>query len=133
MTESQTPYATDADPLSQLTAALYAVRRQKSALEKQEKALLADIRPLIDPQFDKLSKDKQPDAPDPSLACGGFQITRGEGINRTILADLLLERGVAAEIVAYATRSTPYFKYLVKERYSDKPDRAGRPSKQGVL
>ena len=124
MTENQTSYATDTDPLAQLTAALYAVRRQKSALEKQEKVLLADLRPLVDPQFDKLAQNKQPDSP---VVCGGFQITRGEGINRTILADLLLERGVAAEVVAYSTRSTPYFKYLVKERYADKQGKAGRP------
>jgi len=46
------------DNLPDLLKSLYDIRTQKRALDKTEKAILADLKPLVDPKFDAL-----PDAP----------------------------------------------------------------------
>jgi len=93
--------------LPDLLKTLYDIRTQKRALDKTEKAILVDLKPLVDPKFDKL-----PDAP---VVESGIALTRIVGISRSIQADLLLERGVSPDIVDYATKTTTYFKYLTKE------------------
>ncbi len=93
--------------LTELLASLYNVRQQKSALEKVEKAILVELKPQVDPKFDAL--------PGEPIVAGGLVLTRGGGVSRSISSDLLLERGVAAEIIAYATKTTTYFQYRVKE------------------
>jgi len=95
------------DNLSALLKNLYDVRRQKSDLEKVEKVILGELKPLVDPMFDKL-----PDAP---VVENGIVLTRVAGTSRSIQADLLLERGVDPSIVSYATKTTTYFSYRVKE------------------
>jgi len=95
------------DNLSDLLSNLFEVRTQKSALEKTEKAILAELKPLVDPKFDAL-----PDAP---IVGGGVALTRTVGTSRSVQADLLLERGVSPDIVNFATRTTTYFSYRVKE------------------
>jgi len=95
------------DNLSDLLKTLYDIRTQKRALDKTEKAILADLKPLVDPKFDAL-----PDAP---VMENGIVLTRTTGTSRSISADLLLERGVSPDVVSYATKTTTYFKYLVKE------------------
>jgi len=92
--------------LSDLLRILFDTRQQKSALEKTEKAILAELKPLVDPMFDKL-----PDAP---VVEDGIVLTRSDGMTRTISSDLLLERGVSPDVIHYATKETPYFKYLTK-------------------
>jgi len=99
------------DTLSDLLKSLYDVRDQKKALEKTEKAILADLKPLVDPMFDKL--------PDTPVVEGGIALTRIAGTSRSISADLLLERGVSPDIVNYATKTTTYFRYQVKEETGD--------------
>ena len=94
------------DNLSALLKNLYDVRRQKSDLEKVEKVILGELKPLVDPMFDKL-----PDAP---VVENGIVLTRVAGTSRSIQADLLLERGVDPSIVSYATKTTTYFSYRVK-------------------
>lgn len=93
--------------LSSLFQSLYDVRQQKNTFDKTEKAILADIKPLVDPMFEKL--------PDTPVVENGLAMTRIAGTSRAISADLLLERGVSPEIVDYATKTTPYFQYRVKE------------------
>jgi len=93
--------------LSDLLRSLYDIRQQKNALDKTEKAILAGLKPLVDPKFDAL-----PDAP---IVEGGIVLTRTPGASRSIQADLLLERGVSPDIVRYATKETTYFRYLTKE------------------
>jgi len=95
------------DNLPDLLKTLYDVRTQKRALDKTEKAILADLKPLVDPKFDAL-----PDAP---VVENGIALTRTVGTSRSIQADLLLERGVSPNVVDYATKTTTYFKYLTKE------------------
>ena len=95
------------DNLSNLLKTLFNTRQQKNALDKTEKAILADLKPLVDPMFDKL-----PDAP---VMEGGIVLTRIAGTSRSIQADLLLERGVSPDVVSYATKTTTYFSYRVKE------------------
>jgi len=95
------------DNLPDLLKTLYETRQQKNALTKTEKAILDDLKPLVDPKFDAL-----PDAP---VVENGIALTRTAGTSRSIQADLLLERGVSPDIVSYATKTTTYFKYLVKE------------------
>ena len=95
------------DNLSNLLKTLYDIRQQKNALDKTEKSILADLKPLVDPMFDKL-----PDAP---VVENGIVLTRVAGTSRSIQADLLLERGVDPSIVSYATKTTTYYSYRVKE------------------
>jgi len=95
------------DNLSNLLKSLYDTRQQKNALDKTEKAILADLKPLVDPKFDAL-----PDAP---VMENGIALTRTAGTSRSIQADLLLERGVSPDIVNYATKTTTYFSYRTKE------------------
>jgi len=95
------------DNLSDLFRTLFDIRQQKNALDKTEKTILADLKPLVDPMFDKL-----PDAP---VVEGGVVLTRIAGTSRSIQADLLLERGVDPSIVSYATKTTTYYQYRTKE------------------
>lgn len=105
-------YAGESDnDLSALVASLYAIRAQKRELDKTEKELLAELKPLVDPQFDVLPKTP--------VEAGGLVLTRIAGTSRSISADLLLERGVAAEIVSYATKTTEFFQYRVREAKSE--------------
>lgn len=82
---------------------LYDVRRQKADMDKLEKAILADLKPLVDPKFDEL--------PDEPIVADDVKLSRLQGVSRTISADLLLERGVAADVIAYSTKTTTYFQY----------------------
>ena len=59
------------DNLSQLLQSLLDVRKQKSALEKTEKAILARLKPLVDPKFDAL--------PEEPLVSDGIQLSRSSG------------------------------------------------------
>jgi len=95
------------DNLPDLLKTLYDARQQKNALTKTEKAILDDLKPLVDPMFDAL-----PDAP---VVESGIALTRTVGTSRSIQADLLLERGVSPDVVNYATKTTMYFSYRVKE------------------
>ncbi len=95
------------DKLSNLLKELFDIKTQKNSLDKLEKSILADLKPLVDPMFNKL-----PDAP---VVGGGIALTRIAGTSRTISADLLLERGVSPDIVDYATKTTTYFQYRTKE------------------
>ena len=94
------------DNLSSLLKTLYDIRTQKSALDKTEKSVLADLKPLVDPMFDKV-----PDAP---VVENGIVLTRIAGTSRSIQADLLLERGVSPDIVDYATKTTTFYQYRTK-------------------
>ena len=96
------------DNLPDLLKELYDIRTQRNALDKQEKSILAEVKPLVDPMFDAL-----PDAP---VVGNGIALTRISGTSRSIQADLLLERGVSPDIVNYATKTTTYFSYRVKEQ-----------------
>ena len=95
------------DNLPDLLKSLYDTRTQKNALDKMEKAILAEIKPLVDPTFDAV-----PDAP---VIESGVVLTRIAGTSRSIQADLLLERGVSPDIIAYATKTTNFYQYRTKE------------------
>ena len=97
--------------ISGLVARLYGIRVRKRELDKAEKELLAELKPLVDSQFDVLPK-----AP---IEAGDLLLTRVSGTNRTISADLLLERGVSPEVVSYATKTTTFFSYRVREAKSE--------------
>ena len=106
---------TDSKPinnkLTELVSSLFTVRQQKSALEKVEKSILDELKPMVDPQFDEKG-----------IAChaGDLVLSRTTGTSRTISGDLLLERGVAPDIIADATKTTTYFQYKVKEQGENK-------------
>ena len=93
--------------LPDLLKTLYDIRTQKNALTKIEKAVLDDLKPMVDPMFDAL-----PDAP---VVESGMVLSRIAGTSRSIQADLLLERGVSPDVINYATKTTTYFSYRVKE------------------
>ena len=94
--------------INNMVAELYDTRQKKSELEKLEKAILEALKPLVDPKFDEL--------PDEPIVAGsaefGVYLTRAHGTTLTIKGDLLLERGVSPDIIAYATTTTKYFRYL---------------------
>lgn len=93
-----------------LIAQLYALRQTKAAIEKQEKILLADLKPLVDPELDSLpDSDKTA-----KLMYGDHELARVPGMNRTIKADKLLERGVSPDIVDYATDTVTYYQYRIR-------------------
>lgn len=106
------------DDLVGLVSALYDVRKQKSALEKVEDEILSQIKPLVDPELNKLRGvefDVGKKEPTVSMVVGSFSLQRIPGTHRTISADLLMERGVAPDVIAYATKISLYFQYKVKE------------------
>ena len=90
--------------INNMITELYDARQKKAELDKLEKAILEALRPLVDPKFDAL--------PDQPIVSGDIQFSRSSGVNRTIKGDLLLERGVAPDIISYATTTTKYFRYL---------------------
>ena len=86
---------------------LHAIRQAKSSLEKQEKGLLADIKAEIDPLLDASGiTDYQ---------AGELIVSRIAGTNVSIKSELLMERGVAPDIIDYATKRSGYFQYRIKE------------------
>ena len=99
------------DNLTSLVANLYDIRKQRSALEKVEKTILAEIKPLVDPQFDELNERGE----EAARVADGIRLLRIQGTSRSISSDLLLERGVAPDIIAYCTKTTNYYQYRVKE------------------
>jgi len=110
------------DNLSDLLKILYDTRTQKNALDKVEKAILADLKPLVDPMLDKVAESEGSRSTElgvlpssPVINAGGITLTRIVGTSRSIQADLLLERGVSPDVVSYATKTTSYFSYRVKE------------------
>lgn len=92
--------------IDSLITNLYEVRQQKSVLEKTEKTLLAELKPLVDPTFELDSA---------LIRAGNLVLTRIIGASRTIQGDLLLERGVAPDVIAFATKVSPYYQYRIKE------------------
>ena len=99
------------DRTQQLIIDLGDVRRSKAELDRQEKAVLSEMKPLVDPAFDSAAKDRP--GVRFALRAGDLELTRVAGISRSVSSDKLLERGVSPEIVAYATRTTSYFQYRV--------------------
>jgi len=93
--------------LTNLITELHNTRQQKTDLEKLEKAILESLKPLVDPKFDEL--------PDQPVVVAGIFLRRTAGESRTISADLLLERGVAPDVIRYATKTTPYFRYSTRK------------------
>lgn len=96
------------DNLSDLLKSLFDIRQQKNALDKTEKAVLADLKPLVDPKFDAL--------PDQPITDSGIILTRIAGASRSIQADLLLERGVSPDVIAYSTKTTTFYQYRTREQ-----------------
>ena len=103
--------ATRSGDLHDLLRSLYSIRQQKSDLEKTEKAILVNLKPLVDPEFDNLEKADGKVA----VGTGNLLLTRITGTSRTIKSELLLERGVSPEIVNYATKTSIYYQYKVRE------------------
>jgi len=93
--------------INNMIAELYDTRQKKAELDKLEKAILEALKPLVDPKFDAL--------PDQPIVSGDIQFSRGAAESRTIKGDLLLERGVAPDVIAYATKTTRYFRYLTSK------------------
>lgn len=92
--------------INNMVTELHEYRQKKTEAEKMEKAILEALKPLVDPKFDKL--------PDQPIVVGDIQFTRTPGENRSISADLLLERGVAPDVVSYSTKVTKYVQYRTK-------------------
>ena len=93
--------------INNMVAELFETRQKKAELEKLEKAILEALKPLVDPKFDAL--------PDQPIVSGDIQFSRSAGESRSIKSELLLERGVAPDVIAYASKVTKYFRYLTSK------------------
>jgi len=93
--------------INNMVAELFETRQKKAELDKLEKAILEALKPLVDPKFDAL--------PDQPIVSGDIQFSRSASESRTIKSELLLERGVDPSIIAYATKTTSYFRYLTSK------------------
>ena len=93
--------------INSMVTELFETREKKKELEKLEKAILEALKPLVDPKFDKL-----PDAP---IVVGEIEFSRSAGESRRVDPELLLERGVAPDVIAYASKVTKYFRYLTSK------------------
>ena len=93
--------------INNMVAELFETRQKKAELDKLEKAILEALKPLVDPRFDAL--------PDQPIVSGDIQFSRSASESRTIKSELLLERGVDPSIIAYATKTTSYFRYLTSK------------------
>jgi len=97
-----------------LVASIFSVRQQKSALEKTEKAMVGELKPLVDPHFDNC-EDLGIPVSEFVLHAGKLDLLRTMGTNRSISADKLLERGVAPDVIQSATGTSTYYQYRIKE------------------
>jgi len=93
--------------INNMVAELFETRQKKAELDKLEKAILEALKPLVDPKFDAL--------PDQPIVSGDIQFSRSASESRTIKSELLLERGVAPDVIAYASKVTKYFRYLTSK------------------
>ena len=93
--------------INNMVAELFETRQKKADLDKLEKAILEALKPLVDPKFDAL--------PDQPIVSGDIQFSRSASESRTIKSELLLERGVAPDVIAYASKVTKYFRYLTSK------------------
>ena len=93
--------------INNMVAELFETRQKKAELEKLEKAILEALKPLVDPKFDAL--------PDQPIVSGDIRFSRSASESRTIKSELLLERGVAPDVIAYASKVTKYFRYLTSK------------------
>ena len=100
--------------LSSLVSELNAVRREKSKLEKTEKEIMANLKPLIDPEMDKIAKSVA-EGEEVSMPFDNLKLVRSEGSRSEVSADLLLAQGVSPEKIAKATKTTTFFQYRIKE------------------
>ena len=92
--------------ISTLVTKLYNIKQERLALVDKEKAILEELKPLVDPLFDASKGEPIP--------CNGVVLTRTPSRSTTLSADLLLDRGVSAEVIAYAAKIKKYFQYRVK-------------------
>ena len=93
--------------INNMVAELFETRQKKAELDKLEKAILEALKPLVDPKFDAL--------PDQPIVSGDIRFSRSASESRTIKSELLLERGVAPDVIAYASKVTKYFRYLTSK------------------
>ena len=93
--------------INNMVTELFETRQKKAELDKLEKAILEALKPLVDPKFDAL--------PDQPIVSGDIQFSRSASESRTIKSELLLERGVAPDVIAYASKVTKYFRYLTSK------------------
>ena len=97
------------DTLPELTVDLYETRQKMKDLETREKAIMAKFRPMVSDQIDACI---EPGASE-KLTVAGYTITRSPTTHRSISRDRLLERGVAPDIIAYATNTSESFRFVV--------------------
>ena len=93
--------------INNMVTELYETRQKKAETEKMEEAILEALKPLVDPEFERS---------DQPIVVGNIRLTRTFGENRSISADKLLERGVAPDIIRFATKVSSYFQYRTHVR-----------------
>lgn len=105
--------------INSLLQSLDTIRKQIAVLEKSEKSVLNQIKPIVDPDFNSLPAPKKGESY-PSLFFGGeLGLARTPTVHRSISADLLLERGVSPDVINYATKTTNSFQYRIKTKKGD--------------
>jgi len=100
--------------IDEIVKTLFDVRTKKAAMDKEEKALVAELKPLVDPHFDIYADLGLPVSNNKFiLHSGDLDLSRISGTSRTLSADLLLERGVSPDIIQSATKVTSYNQYRI--------------------
>jgi len=89
------------DPeLEELIVTLHNARAMKRSSEEKEDEVLPRVRELAHLYQSEMGTNK--------FVVGDFKLSLVPGVNRRIVREKLLERGVSPEIIAYATAVTEY-------------------------
>ncbi len=99
---------------NELIVQLYNIRQQAHELGKAEKGVLAQLKPLVDWEFD-VHGDLGLPVSETVIHAGGIDLSRQSGSTHSISADMLQAQGVSLDVIARATKTTTYFKYLTKK------------------
>ena len=84
---------------------VYKARKQKAFWEAVEKENMEKLKAVVNPIFDTRS--------DCDYGIGEFKIGRVAGRSSSIKAEKLLQRGVAPDVVEFATSVSEYYRYSV--------------------
>jgi hypothetical protein len=90
--------------LQEVLTKYHAIKGSRRSLDKEEKSLKDQLASSLGRFI-----NEYPDAR--AFEFGGSGVVLVESVNNHISAEKLLERGVDPEIVAFATKTTPYTRY----------------------
>ena len=94
--------------IDELSLELFALSKARQAAERREKEIKAELDTLTAPWFASGHKLMP-------VADGRFDLKRIPGSTSSINREKLLQRGVAPDVIAFATTKTEWHRYAVAE------------------